>query len=75
MPSKTKKATGPVSSSQDDVSMTDAPSLAPEELLPVLEEQRIRIVRPPDLDFLARPLITWEPRLTFARDYLVAGIV
>jgi hypothetical protein len=51
MPSKTKKATEPAQSSQEDldVSMADAPLTIPEEQLPFLEEQRIRIVHFPFL--------------------------
>jgi hypothetical protein len=51
MPSKTKKAAEPVQSSQEDtdVSMTDAPPVVPEEQLPFIEEQRIRIVYLPSL--------------------------
>jgi hypothetical protein len=47
MPSKIKKTTEPTQSSQEDadVSMTDVPPVIPEEQLPFLEEQRIRIVR------------------------------
>jgi hypothetical protein len=50
MPSKTKKAPEPAQSSQDDadVSMTDMPPVIPEEQLPFLEEQRIRIVNLPN---------------------------
>jgi hypothetical protein len=49
MPSKTKKAPEPAQSSQDDadVSMMDVPPVIPEEQLPFLEEQRIRIVNLP----------------------------
>jgi hypothetical protein len=47
MPSRTKKATEASQTSQEDVSMTDAPQGISEELLPDLEEQRIRIVSSP----------------------------
>jgi hypothetical protein len=49
MPPKTKKATGPAASSQEDadVSMTDVPPAISEEQLPFIEEQRIRIVNIP----------------------------
>jgi hypothetical protein len=52
MPSKTKKATEVAQAPEDDISMTDAPQAIAEDLLPSLEEQRIRIVCYPMTSFL-----------------------
>jgi hypothetical protein len=54
MPPKQKKVAETAQASQEDVSMTDAPPVAAEHLLPSLEEQRIRIVTSPKSSFIAK---------------------